>query len=60
MLPFDWTEIRSLRDRFLLWFYPNRGWSADLHGAPHAAKKPEVDAVPPDATAGCGARASAG
>ncbi len=58
MLPFEWRDMRSLRDRFLSWFYPNRGWSADLHEAPRApaATESEADAAPPETAAGCGAR----
>lgn len=62
MLQFECRDVRSLRDRFLSWFYPNRGWSADLHEAPRApaATEPKADAAPPKTAAGCGARANAG
>lgn len=60
MSPFDWLEMRSLRDRFLSWVYPHRGWSADLHEDVPAATEPKAGAAPPETTAGREARANAG
>ena len=62
MLPLVCRDKRSFRDRFLLWFYPNRGWSADLHEVPPAPASGERKAVPvpPETPAGGAARANAG
>jgi hypothetical protein len=30
-------DEHSMRSRILLWFYPNRGWKSDSHGAGDAA-----------------------
>lgn len=62
MLPFEWLDVRSFRDRFLSWFYPNRGWSADLHEAPLAPAATErvAGAATPGTPAGGGVRANAG